>query len=74
MFVPQKEDMEEKTKQAEAYLAGIKREFREKGIESRGLVVHSPIVEAILAAPESENADLIAIASHGLGRFIQGVL
>jgi nucleotide-binding universal stress UspA family protein len=64
-YAQYEEDMENKSKQAEVYLAGIKGEFREKGIESRERVVHGPIVDAIIAAAESENVDLIAIASHG---------
>jgi nucleotide-binding universal stress UspA family protein len=59
------EEVEEKKKQAEVYLAGIKGGFREKGIETKVRVVHGPVVDAIIAAAESENADLIAIASHG---------
>ena len=59
------EEIEAIKKQAEAYLAGIQGEFREKGIDSRVRVVNGPVVEAIIAAAESENADLIAAASHG---------
>ena len=64
-YVQYKEEVEKKNKQAEVYLARIKGEFLEKGIESRVRVVNGPIVDAIIAAAESENADLIAIASHG---------
>ena len=64
-YAQYKEEVEKKKKQAEVYLAGIKGEFREKGIESRVRVVNGPIVDAIIAAAESENVDLIAIASHG---------
>ena len=52
-------------KEAESYLAGIKGEFREKGIEGRSRVVHGPVVEAIIDAAEREDVDLIALASHG---------
>lgn len=64
-YAQYEEEVEKKKKQAEVYLADIKGEFREKGIESRERVVHGPIVDAIIAAAESENVDLIAIASHG---------
>jgi len=64
-YAQYKEEVEEKNKQAEIYLAGIKGAFSEKGIESRVRVVNGPVVDAIIAAAESENADLIAIASHG---------
>ena len=59
------EQMEEMTKQAGVYLKGVRGEFREKGIESRVQVSHGPVVEGVLNIAESQNADLIAIASHG---------
>jgi nucleotide-binding universal stress UspA family protein len=62
-----KEEFEELKKQVEAYLSGLKGEFREKGIEARTLVVDGPVVEAIINAAERENVDIIAIASHGRG-------
>ncbi|RJQ54547.1 MAG: universal stress protein [Desulfobacteraceae bacterium] len=52
-------------KQAEAYLSGIKGEFREKGIDASIRLAHGPVVEAIIEVAEQENAGLIAIASHG---------
>ena len=51
--------------QAKEYLSGIKGEFCEKGIDARATVAHGPVVETIIRASERENADLIAIASHG---------
>ena len=59
------EEFEVLEKQAEEYLAGLKGEFREKGIDARSIVTHGPVVEAIIRAAERENADLITIASHG---------
>jgi nucleotide-binding universal stress UspA family protein len=55
----------EQTRQAEGYLAGLKGEFREKGIEALTRTAHGPVVDAIINAAERENADLIALASHG---------
>ena len=52
-------------KDAEDYLADLRDEFREKGIDARTIATHGPVVEAIISAAERENADLIAIASHG---------
>lgn len=60
-----KEEFEVLEKQAEEYLAGLKGEFLEKGIDARAFVTHGPVVEAIISAAEREKADLIAIASHG---------
>ena len=64
VFQP-KEEYEVLEKQAEDYLAGLKGEFREKGIDASIFVTQGPIVDAIIRAAERENADLIAIASHG---------
>jgi nucleotide-binding universal stress UspA family protein len=52
-------------KQAELYLESIKGEFRERGIEGKCNVMYGPVVEAIINTAEIENADLIALASHG---------
>jgi len=60
-----KDDYEVLEKQAETYLAGIKGEFREKGIDAHAVVTHGPVVEAVISAAEREDAELIAIASHG---------
>jgi nucleotide-binding universal stress UspA family protein len=60
-----KENYDALRKQAEAYLSGIKGEFREKGIDASIRLAHGPVVEAIIEVAEQENAGLIAIASHG---------
>ena len=60
-------EFEKQSKQAETYLAGLKGEFREKGIEARTCVAQGPVVEEILIVADRENVDLIAIASHGRG-------
>jgi len=59
------EVFKEQTRQAESYLAGLKGEFREKGIEALTLIAHGPVVDAIINAAEREKVDLIALASHG---------
>jgi nucleotide-binding universal stress UspA family protein len=51
--------------EAKEYLAGLKGEFREKGIETKAFVEQGPVVRTILDVAERENADLIAMASHG---------
>lgn len=56
---------EELTAEAEAYLAGLQGEFREKDIEAKTLVSDGPVVRMIINVAESEGADLIAMASHG---------
>ena len=59
------QELELRRKDAERYLKAREGEFREKGIEAKGVVYQGPVVEAITNAAEREEADLIAIASHG---------
>lgn len=51
--------------EAKEYLAGLKGEFREKGIEAKAFVEQGPVVRTILDVAQRENVDLIAMASHG---------
>ncbi len=50
---------------AKDYLAGIKGEFREKGIQTKSFVEEGPVVGSIISVAERESVDLIAMASHG---------
>lgn len=59
------QELERWEKQAEDYLTALKGEFQEKGIETHTHVSHGPVVEAIINTARQEDADLIAIASHG---------
>lgn len=63
----QQKDSEIKEKRSKAYLANLQQVFQEKGIAASTYLTHGPVVEEIIAAAERENADLIAIASHGRG-------
>ena len=58
-------DFNRRYEENNAYLAGKQGEFREKGIDTRKFVEQGPVVETIIAVAQRENADLIAIASHG---------
>ena len=51
----------------ELYLEGIATRFRNKGIDCKTLVAHGPVVETIIEAATNEDADLIAMTSHGRG-------
>ena len=51
--------------QTENYLKGIKGEFREKGLDGKIVVAEGPIVNMIIDVAERENADLVAMPSHG---------
>ena len=69
-YVISSADLEENTREilaqrAKDYLAGLKGEFREKGIQTKSFVEEGPVVGTIISVAEREGADLIAIASHG---------
>lgn len=58
-------DFKELVSVAERYLAGLQGELREKGIKAKSVIESGPIVAQILNVAERENADVIALASHG---------
>ena len=51
--------------EAQAYLAVVEGEFREKGFETKRLAEIGPVVSTILGVAQREAVDLIAMASHG---------
>jgi len=57
--------MDQLTEESEKYLKGLEEEFSEKRIKADICVAQGPIVERIIDVAGSEDADLIAIASHG---------
>ena len=68
-------DMTQQIKTAESYLKEIEAKLEKKGIGVSTTVMQGPPVEAIIAVAGKENADLIALASHGrsgLGRVFYG--
>lgn len=58
-------DTQMQINKADAYLAGLQREFREKKIKATRCVEHGPVVETITDVAAREGADLIVMASHG---------
>jgi len=58
-------DFNRRYEDVNTYLSGRLGEFREKGIDVRKFVEQGPIVETVIAVARRENADLIAMASHG---------
>ncbi len=56
-----------KLKESESYLDGIVAKFRDKGIACKRLIAHGPVVEKIIEAAHTVDADLIAMTSHGFG-------
>lgn len=51
---------------SEAYLAGIQQRLSQSGLRVRTIIVYGPVVKAILETLESTDADLLAMASHGV--------
>jgi len=51
--------------EAKQYLGAVSNAFREKGMNVQVLVEQGPVVRTILDVAEREDADLIAMASHG---------
>ena len=66
-FEQHRKDIALLEKQDRDYLADTQRVFREKGIDAVTQLTQGPVVEEIITAARKENADLIAIASHGRG-------
>ena len=58
-------DSETRLEEAEAYLAGLVAEMRAKGVRARARVRTGEPVAEILAAAREEDADLIAMSTHG---------
>jgi nucleotide-binding universal stress UspA family protein len=59
-------EFENRRKLSETYLAELKADFEKDDIDTRTNVAYGPVVKAILSTAEEVNADLIALASHGL--------
>lgn len=56
---------EEQLAEIEKYLAGLAEKYKAKGIAAQYRVAMGPVVKEILDSAERENADLIAMCSHG---------
>jgi len=60
------EKFDTRKKASESYLAKLKTEFRDKGIQADARVVYGPVVKSILTTAEEMDVDIIVMASHGL--------
>jgi nucleotide-binding universal stress UspA family protein len=61
----EQQKLEEHVDQAKAYLSRLEEAFEEKEIQVRSLVVVGSVVQMIIDTAEEQEADLIAMASHG---------
>jgi nucleotide-binding universal stress UspA family protein len=59
------DDVEAQAEEAAAYLAGLVAEMRAKGVRASARVRRGEPVAEILAAAREEDADLIAMSTHG---------
>ena len=59
------EEKREQLRNAKSYLLALKRKFREKGINAETCIISGSIVKEIIDCAEREDADLIAMTSHG---------
>jgi nucleotide-binding universal stress UspA family protein len=62
-------DLNAQLEQAKSYLNKITENFHKKDISTQTVVANGPAVERIIQTAEKENADIIAMASHGGGGF-----
>jgi len=60
-------DFSARSKEAESYLKGISEKFRKKDINTQNVLANGPAAERIIQVAEKENADIIAMTSHGGG-------
>jgi nucleotide-binding universal stress UspA family protein len=60
-----RQEVEQRTEEAELYLKAIESEFQQLGINARMELGQGPVVEAIIAAAARHKVDLIALTSHG---------
>lgn len=62
-------------KEAQTYIQTLQGEYRQKGIKARTVLESGAVVPKILQVAETEDVDLIAMASHGrsgLARMVYG--
>ena len=65
------EKSDKQKKDAEYYLTSLQEKLGAKGIETQTIIGHGPVVKAIIDAAEEENAELVAMASHGHGGLLR---
>ena len=65
------QQLAQRREKAELYLKAIEGEFQQLGIDARMALGRGPVVEAIISEATRQEADLIALASHGRGGLAQ---
>jgi nucleotide-binding universal stress UspA family protein len=59
------DEMKRSAEEAEQYLRARQGELRAMGVDARARLAQGPVVKTILDVAHAEEADLIAMASHG---------
>lgn len=65
IHIPSQEMIEEHQREVEGYLAERQAQFQEKGINAVVRIIYGRVVDEIIETAEREQADLIAMTSHG---------
>jgi nucleotide-binding universal stress UspA family protein len=65
------QQLEQRRERAELYLKAIEGEFQQLGIDAQMALGRGPVVEAIISEAVRQEADLIALTSHGRGGLAQ---
>ena len=58
------QNLRELNNQAESYLAALKEELQEKGINAKTCVVNGSVIKSIATYAQEEEVDLIVLSSH----------
>jgi nucleotide-binding universal stress UspA family protein len=73
--IKKNEELARQNNTAESYLKGVQEKFEQQNIQVTTRIMRGQPVEVIIEIAKQENADLIAMASHGrsgLGRVFYG--
>ena len=65
IYIPPQEILDKHREETENYLKNKQDEFIANGLDAKTLVTYGRVVDEIIHVAKEENADLIAMASHG---------
>ena len=65
IYVPDQQIVDERRQASQTYLTKLQERFREKGLDASFHIASGRVVDEIIDTAARENADLIAMSSHG---------
>jgi len=65
IYIPHQDVLEQQREETEKYLKKRQDEFIADGLDAKTHIIYGRVVDEIIRIAEEENADLIAMASHG---------